>query len=161
MTTLDNKKKEHQKDEESDEEEEEEVEVGEKSEEEKEESQAEEEDDEEEESEEEIIDLDDDDEAEPNKRLSKKETNQLEGNNTNLKENLNTQISAEEGKTDEEKIKTGKLNIHNLDPNIVPKEDIVNFLLNSKELFDSNDAEVAMETMKTHKKKGKEKVSRH
>jgi hypothetical protein len=91
-----------------------------------------------EEEEDEIIDLDDlgGDDLEVNKRNSQKEINQIDG----LKENLNTQIT---GTMADNRIETtdrktgGPLCLQNLDVNTVPKEEIVNFLLNNKELFGS------------------------
>ena len=96
----------------------------------------EEKDEEDDEKEEEIIDLDDlaEEEADLNKRNSKKDDIIMQ-NITNEKENLNTQITAEA--TNERERRNEPLNLNNLDVNIVPIEEIVNFLLNSKELFGS------------------------
>ena len=100
-----------------------------------------EEEDEEEDKEEEIIDLDEinEDQADPNKLNNTKETNAVE-NLTNDKENLNTQftgsVESVVGRNQSDK-RLDSLNLQNIDVKIFPKEQILNFLMNNKEIFGS------------------------
>ena len=109
---------------------------------------------------EEIIDLDfNDEEADPNKRTSQKDVF-IKEENTIVKDNLNTQITTNGEKLDHEKKSVSPLNLHKIDFNTIPKDEIVNFLLNNKDLFDSTGNEI-IENQKIAKKAKKGKKDKY